>query len=71
MRKAFDVTDLGDLRQGKLVLDLFGTGQVLNRFLVMWRFVKDVDLLIVLRQDGVLAFQLTQQQIQVHFETTR
>ncbi len=70
MRKAFDVTDLGDHRQGKLVLDLFVTGQGLNRFLVVWRFVKDVDLLIVLRQDGVLAFQLTQQQIQVHFETT-
>ncbi len=53
MRKAFDVTDFGNHRQGKDVLDPFVTGQGLNRFLVAWRFGKDLDLLIVRRQDRV------------------
>jgi len=69
IEKAIDVTNLGNHRQCKDILDALVTGQRLNRRLVAWRACQRFDLLTIIGQNLIERFELTQQQFQIHLET--
>ncbi len=67
--KARDVADFRDHREGKGLFAPFVTDQSLHWFLIAWHGGQLLDLLVIARQDGGQAFEVLQEEFQVHVQT--